>query len=373
MSAKTTSSSGRGASPVDSRNKKRRLERSSEAPSPSAELPLGRYLASPDKRTRDQACQSLKSFLTQRRGQDALPKDEMAKLWKGIFYCFWMSDKPRVQQALAQELADLVLAIPPTEPGDAEEVDVEQPSLPEPRCAPALAFLDGFWDAMIREWSALDKWRMDKFYLLLRRFLNAGLRLVERERWDAATVDELYKMMRKSGGCLDTNNPQVPDSIAYHLADIYLDELERALTAAGRESSPSAKEPVEHATISKSRPVTPLVLLLQPFVDTIATTHNATVYTRLYENVVEPVLADCLVLGSASDKEHPSSTEEEDLAHPEIIKSSVDGEATLDAGENLRARIFESLFKTASLPSANGARRAKLYRLWEAERARLEE
>lgn len=40
-----------------------------------------------DKRTRDKAIQSLRGFLTQRSGRDALPQGEMAKLWKGIFYC----------------------------------------------------------------------------------------------------------------------------------------------------------------------------------------------------------------------------------------------------------------------------------------------
>ena len=34
---------------------------------------------------------------------------EMLKLWKGLFYTFWMSDKPDVQEALAILLSDMVL------------------------------------------------------------------------------------------------------------------------------------------------------------------------------------------------------------------------------------------------------------------------
>jgi ribosomal RNA-processing protein 1 len=63
----------------------------------------------------------------------------MAKLWKGIFYCFWMSDKPLVQQALATELADLLLAVGSTNA--------------------ALAFLRGFWQATVREWNGIDRLR----------------------------------------------------------------------------------------------------------------------------------------------------------------------------------------------------------------------
>jgi ribosomal RNA-processing protein 1 len=63
----------------------------------------------------------------------------MARLWKGVFYCFWMSDKPRVQQALADELAALVLVVKSTDG--------------------ALAFLGGFWEALVREWNGLDRLR----------------------------------------------------------------------------------------------------------------------------------------------------------------------------------------------------------------------
>lgn len=90
-----------------------------------------------DKKTRDKAIKSLSTFLSS--SKDALPTPEMAKLWKGIFYCFWMSDKPLVQQALASELAELLLLIERTEL--------------------ALAFLRGFWETTVREWNGIDRLR----------------------------------------------------------------------------------------------------------------------------------------------------------------------------------------------------------------------
>jgi ribosomal RNA-processing protein 1 len=50
-----------------------------------------------------------------------------------------MSDKPLVQQALATDLANILLKIP--------SVDA------------ALAFLKGFWDALVREWAGIDRLR----------------------------------------------------------------------------------------------------------------------------------------------------------------------------------------------------------------------
>jgi ribosomal RNA-processing protein 1 len=89
-----------------------------------------------DKKTRDKAVKSLSAFLST---SGSLSQIEMAKLWKGIFYCFWMSDKPLVQQALATELAELLLTVGSTEG--------------------LLAFLRGFWQATVREWNGIDRLR----------------------------------------------------------------------------------------------------------------------------------------------------------------------------------------------------------------------
>lgn len=57
-----------------------------------------------------------------------------------------------MQQALAQELADIVLNIHviPRASSSSDEKDNADTSLD---------FLQGFFDAMVREWSGLDKWR----------------------------------------------------------------------------------------------------------------------------------------------------------------------------------------------------------------------
>ncbi len=50
-----------------------------------------------------------------------------------------MSDKPLVQQALATELAELVLTITST--------------------PASLSFLSGFWETTVREWNGIDRLR----------------------------------------------------------------------------------------------------------------------------------------------------------------------------------------------------------------------
>lgn len=65
-----------------------------------------------------------------------------------------MSDKPLVQQNLAADLAELLLLIKPKrQPGATdEEVETE-------RFEAACGFLQGFWTAIVREWTGIDRLR----------------------------------------------------------------------------------------------------------------------------------------------------------------------------------------------------------------------
>lgn len=74
------------------------------------------------------------------------------RLWKGLFYCMWMSDKPLVQEELAEELGSLVHCFPDAKVG--------------------LQFFRTFLDTMVAEFNKLDSWRMDKFMMVLDCFIS---------------------------------------------------------------------------------------------------------------------------------------------------------------------------------------------------------
>jgi ribosomal RNA-processing protein 1 len=109
-----------------------------------------------------------------------------------------MSDKPLVQQALASELAELVLTITSN--------------------IASIAFLRGFWHTLVREWSGIDQLRcvavlrissmvngdcrLDKYYMLVRRFVNASFRLLARAKWDTALCREYNDILTNPGGPL---------------------------------------------------------------------------------------------------------------------------------------------------------------------------
>jgi ribosomal RNA-processing protein 1 len=100
-----------------------------------AQKELYRRLAHNDKHIRDRGVKMLKNFLSKRR---QLNEIGMMKIWKAVFYCFWMSDKTPIQMELAERLAGLL-----------HEQNEEQ----------ALLYLKCFWLTIGREWNNVDRLR----------------------------------------------------------------------------------------------------------------------------------------------------------------------------------------------------------------------
>lgn len=317
-----------------------------------------------------------------------------------------MSDKPRVQQALAQELADLLLSIKSVSssaPGPSSaKAGNNGKSASLEHVEPAMRFLEGFYDAMIREWNGLDKWRcveeserrssdtlqfltyvsafflattyrMDKFYLLIRRFTNAALRLLARENWDRDATARFCGLLFKEGGPLCANDVKVPDGITYHMCDIYLDELNKAAAQSqgddGAESRGATSQPL------------PILQLLQPFVDLAATCVSSLVYDRIVGSVLQPYLDDLLttqiVEGALAEMSHEKAEKIgiDYLAVTQGAAKCSGGRSPMadQFSDELRRTIFAALFSAASASTSFEPRRRKLYRMCKDEEERREE
>ena len=88
-----------------------------------------------DVEVRDKAVKALERYL---RSAKDITESELRKIWKALFYCFWHSDKPKVQADLAERLAGLMDALPDGK---------------------AWLFLQAFWTTMTREWTLIDRLR----------------------------------------------------------------------------------------------------------------------------------------------------------------------------------------------------------------------
>ncbi|KAJ7293746.1 nucleolar protein,Nop52-domain-containing protein [Mycena rebaudengoi] len=241
--------------------------------------------------------------------QEPIAKPDMDKLWKGIFYCFWMSDKPLVQQALATDLAELLLTIT---------------SVPS-----SLAFLRGFWETTVREWNGIDRLRLDKYYMLVRRFVNATFRLLGRAKWDRTACDTCNEILTREGGPLCPSDIRVPTSLAYHLSDLFIEELDKALASA-----------------LESMPPAPLATLLDPFITLAARTPT-------------------------TEKDQPPASKRMRLDTSQAYETLV-ANACFDSPEDgkldgpiLRAKLLRRIFDVASEPETRDSSRRKMYALFK--------
>lgn len=172
----------------------------------NASSELGRsiikQLAISQKSSREKALRLLlKSWLPSQ--SQPLPDEDAKKLWKGLFYCVWHSDKPLVQAELIDRLSSLLLILHPSF---------------------SVQYFSTFFITMRREWSGIDALRLDKFYLLIRRFVSKTFSLINMNSWDLEFVKVIMN-------CLDDATFGSKDKLLqgngvnYHVASIFLDEL----------------------------------------------------------------------------------------------------------------------------------------------------
>lgn len=291
--------------------------------------PLGKFLASSEKATRDKAIKHLVQFLSQPSGRVLSDDLELAKLWKGIFYCFWMSDKPLVQQALATELAEILLKIP-------------DPSS-------SLLFLRGFWHTIVREWHGIDRLRMDKYYMLVRRFVNATFILLIRNDWSSTLCEEHNTILRSAGGPLCPSDPRMPQGLSYHLTEIWLPELDKAS--------------------ADSTTAVPLKLILDPFLSLAARTPNKVTYQQVQTNLIDPLLSALSPPPESDEPPKPKrpKTNHTDDAFPHLLANSClsPSDEPLDKSQ-LRKGVLEYVFEVASQEDTKDSNRRKLYAICKA-------
>ena len=163
-------------------------------------------LAAGDKVIRDQAVEDVGRMLhwleTSEHDKDV--PEEFAKLWRGLFYCMWHSDKPLVQHDCAQKISELVHNLTSWEL--------------------QATWFGAAWKTLHSEWGGLDKWRLDKFLTLMRKLLNRHFAMVaavsekhsDDDDYDMIIHNFCFPLLNTYGGGLD--------GIGRHISDIIVDE-----------------------------------------------------------------------------------------------------------------------------------------------------
>lgn len=199
---------------------------------------------------RTKTLHTVRNYLRTRHEMSEL---DMLKVAKGLFYCFWMSDKPAIQQELAWTMARTLHVIPP-------------------KFAPL--FIRCFFRTMVREWGGLDRFRMDKFFSLVRRTTGEMFAYLRNNNWDYALTREMMAAVSDEVSARATDSGR---GVALHVASLWISALRHGI--ASRRSTyalPPRTFPTQNADGSEGAaaaaaveviPPPVMVLLLKPMIE----------------------------------------------------------------------------------------------------------
>ncbi|KAJ2795713.1 hypothetical protein H4S07_006408, partial [Coemansia furcata] len=283
------------------------------------------------KEIRDQAVAAIRVTLARK---DEFTYMEMLRHWKALFYCFWLSDKPVVQQELSWELANLILVC---------------------KGSNNVSFVRAFWETMCREWFDIDKHRIDKYLLLVRRVVFFTFSSMQQSGWDQQLVDQYLQVYQDFAA--HPTDPKVPNSSRTHLADVYVDELVRLVAALLKDE----EEPLaETAKI-------PVATLLEPFMRFISTTTIRHLPPKIQESVFENTViriaeAEELANAADSDVEMGGSSDEGVIRDNQIEHETLDKvQFLMDSIPDIKARLLTVASEEGALPLG----RKRLYALYQ--------
>lgn len=203
----------------------------------------------------------------------------------------------------------------------------------------ARLFVSTFFRTISRDWGSMDKYRIDKFYTLIRLMMHEIYEYMSVRSWSPGIVlllnDAIFEEILK----------QPPNGLRYHLIDLCLEELAKV--------NAKAKMPLTEATF---------IEVLQPFFALSQTgQHDDTVQERVMEKVLEKFLDEYSVVSDNALQEE----EEEDA------DKNKDEETSL-IFKNVHVKsVGEFLFTLGSDPEIKDKYRKSLYDLHKKYMRRL--
>ncbi|KAJ3591597.1 hypothetical protein NHX12_006730 [Muraenolepis orangiensis] len=170
------------------------------------EIQFAQRLASNEKPIRSKAIKKLTKYIMVRSHQSkgGFTSEELLKLWKGLFYCLWMQDKPLLQEELSNQISGLFHCF--------QTADGQ------------LMYLEAFLQTVKREWTGIDRLRMDKFYQLVRFIFRQTFEVLKKREWDASLVNRFLEMLTSQ---VLQGTGTAPSGLQFHILDLYLTELGR--------------------------------------------------------------------------------------------------------------------------------------------------
>ncbi|SCU87418.1 LAFA_0E06612g1_1 [Lachancea sp. 'fantastica'] len=250
-----------------------------------------KQLASNNRVVREEALETLKKYLTTRQFKDS-KQLQFDKLWKGLYYAMWFSDRPRPQQRLASALAGLHelyfdardnKQLTTSKNDDEDEDSITRLTLNDKAF---LKFSKAFWRVMCLEWYSIDHHRLDKYLMLVRRVLASQLRYLQLREWAPAVVSNYIRAVLRKMPL--SGDKKIYNGIPFHIIDIFGDEWEKLIF--GSEDDENEEKDQDSDSVAEYQrekiAETPLTLFIDIFRDLSSDTNNVkTMRDKIKEDI----------------------------------------------------------------------------------------
>uniref|UniRef100_A0A0M3INZ7 Ribosomal RNA processing protein 1 n=1 Tax=Ascaris lumbricoides TaxID=6252 RepID=A0A0M3INZ7_ASCLU len=216
----------------------------------------------------------------------------------------WMQDQMLLQEELADNIASLITLFA----GEQQSV----------------LFIKCMLLSLSNEWHLVDRWRMDKFLMLMRRLLRALFKHLRAKKWRQSLVDKYMEAFKE---CAISADKSFCDGLKFHFASIFLDELD---CAGGLEPQRVTK-------------------LLEPFAQLLADKH---ISNYLFDSILQEIFLTILH-GYAEEKAAAIGCDDESME-----EGASDDRLKFNYGE-----IGQMLFDIGKRPEVKSDRRKRLYKV----------
>ncbi|WKY04320.1 hypothetical protein Q1695_005375 [Nippostrongylus brasiliensis] len=171
----------------------------------AVEVVFAQKLACGEPVTRQRAFRTLQDWIKQQSSTRPFTEADMMRLCKGLHYVLWMQDKMLLQEELADRISQLLLVF------TSEEERV--------------LFIESVFKSLAKEWNHIDRWRMDKFLMMMRRVLRVLFTHLKSLGWKKSYRDRYWAAFTRTTISADRS---FPDGLKFHFASLVLDEMDNA-------------------------------------------------------------------------------------------------------------------------------------------------
>ena len=231
-----------------------------------------------------------------------------------------------------------------------EEQEIELDNINIPHCRGAhlvSLFVRTFFRTIRRDWHTMDKYRVDKFYTLIRTMMSEIYEYMAVRGWNYGIV------LLLNDAIFDEILKQPPNGLRYHLIDLCLEELAKV--------NAKAAIPLTEATFLD---------VLEPFFglcQTGTSTHDDTVQSRVMDGVLDNFLENYSIV---SEKALPKDDDDDDNGDNNNKNES----CTANIFDQVHVKtVAEFIFALGSDPATSDKYRKSLYEMHKKFMRRLKE